>query len=89
MPYDELLNWINTHAPLTQLCERGGWPDDSTLRMEICSKAGKEWIADIYFAEAIQEISECDPTRTERCGQFAIHFDASGAPDAIRLLHPM
>jgi len=25
----------------------------------------------------------------ERCGQFAIRFDANGTPDVIRLLHAM
>jgi len=83
------MDWINEHASLALLCERGGWPDASTLRMEICSKTDEEWIADIYFIEAIQEISECNPTCTERCGQFAIRFDANGNLDAIRLLHPM
>ncbi|MFQ5582755.1 MAG: hypothetical protein ACE5F3_09055, partial [Mariprofundaceae bacterium] len=72
----ELLNWIDQNAPLAKLCDRGGWPDGATLRMDICSKTDREWIADIYFEEVLQEMSECDPTRTERCGQFAIRFDA-------------
>jgi len=89
MKHDDLLHWIDAHADLVRLCERGGWPDGTTLRMEVCSKADREWVADIYFEEVLQEMSECDPTRTERCGKFVICFDASGIPRVIRLLYPM
>ncbi|MDQ7010957.1 MAG: hypothetical protein Q9M29_03970 [Mariprofundaceae bacterium] len=89
MNHDELLRWIDEHAGLARLCERGGWPDGATLRMENCSKTDREWVVDICFEEVLQEMSECDSTRTERCGKFAIQFDTNGIPEAIRLLHPM
>jgi len=89
MRHDELLQWINEHGDLARLCERDGWPDGETLHMEICSKADDEWVADIYFEEVLQEMSECDSTRTERCGKFVIRFNANGTPEAIRLLYPM
>jgi len=84
-----LIKWIDQHAPLLDLCERGGWPDGTTLRMDICSHTAKEWLVDIFFIEAIQEISECAPLRSERCGKFVISFNASGQPEAIRLIYPM
>jgi len=84
-----LIKWIDQHAPLLELCERGGWPDATTLRMDVCSRTDNEWLVDIFFIEAIQEISECDPLRSERCGKFAISFNANGQPQAIRLKYPM
>jgi len=86
---EDLIGWIDRQAPLAVLCERSGWPDGATLRLKVCSKKDREWIVDIWFVEVIQEMSECDSTRTERCGRFAIRFDANGAPEAIQLLHPM
>lgn len=85
----ELSAWIGRQAPLVQLCQRGGWPDTATLRVDVRNKVDGEWIADVYFDEVVQEMSECDPVRTERCGRFVIRFDAQGAPKSIRLLHPM
>lgn len=87
--YKDLITWIDRHAPLAALCERSGWPDGSTLRMKACSRESQEWIVDISFIEVIQEMSECDPTRIERCGRFVIRFDTSGEPESIRLLHTM
>jgi len=84
-----LLAWVDAHAGLEKLCERGGWPDGSTLRLDVCDKAEREWIVDVFFEEVVQEISECVPTRDVRCGQFVIVFDEYGEPQAIRLLHPM
>jgi len=84
-----LLEWVDKNARLEKLCQRGGWPDGETLRIEVCSRTGSEMIADIYFEEVIQEMSECVPCRDVRCGQFAITFDAEGTPESIRLLFPM
>lgn len=87
--HPELIAWVDKHAGIEKLCQRGGWPDGSTLRIDVCNKSGREWIVDIYFEEVIQEMSECEPTRDERCGQFELSFDASGAPESIRLRFPM
>jgi len=46
-------------------------------------------IADIYFEEVIQEMSECTPTRNVRCGQFSLILNPDGSPKSIRLLFPM
>ncbi|MDQ6971683.1 MAG: hypothetical protein Q9M30_03460 [Mariprofundaceae bacterium] len=85
----ELLEWVDTHAHLEQLSQRGGWPDGASLRIEVCSRSDSEMIADIYFDEVVREISVCDPVRDTRCGQFAIALDAAGQPASIRLLFAM
>jgi len=85
----ELIGWVDKHAGLEKLCERGGWPDGATLRMDVCSREGDEMIANVFFIEAVREISVCEPVREERCGKFAIIFDAAGKPESIRLLYPM
>ena len=89
----ELLAWVDANAGLERLCRRAGWPDPETIRIEPVEQQGGEQIVDIYFTEAVREMSECDPVREERCGQFALSFgpegDASGLPQSIRLLFPM
>lgn len=85
----DLIAWVDTNAHLEQLCQRGGWPDASTIRIEPVGQKGDEHIVDIYFTEAVREMSECDPVREERCGQFALTLDDAGTPQAIRLLYPM
>jgi len=87
--HPELIAWVDKHAGLEKLCERGGWPDGETLRIDVCSQSGNEMIADIYFIEALREISVCEPVREERCGQFALTFAPDGSPESIRLLFPM
>jgi hypothetical protein len=87
--HPELLAWVDANAGLEKLCLRGGWPDPETIRIEPVGQKGAEQIVDIYFTEAVREMSECDPVREERCGQFAISFDPAGQPDSIRLLFPM
>jgi len=89
MRRDKLIAWIDQHVELARHCERGGWPDGSTLSMNICSQKGPEWIVNLCFVEVIQEMSECEPTRTKRCGKFVIRFDSSGAPESMRLIRPM
>lgn len=85
----ELLAWVDEHAGLQRLCQRGGWPDPTTIRIERIEQKDDEHVVDIYFTEAVREMSECDPVREERCGQFAITLGASGSPTSIRLLFPM
>jgi len=84
-----LLAWIDANAGLEKLCLRGGWPDASTLRIEPVRQQGNEHIVDVYFTEAVREMSECDPVREERCGQFALTLTPDGTPASIRLLFPM
>jgi len=81
--------WIKRHAPLTELCQFGGWPDDTRLQVEVCSRTPEEWIVNIRFDKTIMEISECDITERERCGQYAVSFDDAGHPSAIRLIQPL
>ena len=85
----DLLAWVDANAGLEKLCRRAGWPDPTTIRIEPVGQKGGEQIVDIYFTEAVREMSECDPVREERCGQFALTFDDAGTPSAIRLLFPM
>lgn len=85
----EIVDWIKRHALLTELCQFGGWPDESRLRIEICSRSPREWIINITFVETIMEISECDVTERERCGQYAVSFEAAGHPVEIRLIQPL
>ena len=85
----ETIAWIRRHAPLTELCRFGGWPDDARLKVEVCSRAAQEWIVNITFVEAIMEISECDVTERERCGQYSVSFDEAGYPTGIRLIQPL
>jgi len=87
--HPELMGWVDKHAGLEKLCERGGWPDGETLQIDVCSQSGGEMIADIYFEEVIQEMSECTPTRNVRCGQFSLILNPDGSPASIRLLFPM
>lgn len=89
MTHTEIMEWIRLHAPLPQLCRIGGWPDDTTLRMEVRKRSGREWIVDLYCDEVIQEMSECTPTRTERCGQFSLTLGPSRQPTNIRMLHSL
>jgi len=86
MEETELIEWLRRKAPLEQLCEVGGWPDDSQLHIDICSQSENKWLIRISFNEHIQEISECEPSVYERCGKFAVHFDATGQPADIRLI---
>lgn len=81
--------WIRRHAPVLELCQFGGWPDDAGMRVELCRREPRRWIVNIFFDEAIMEISECDVTRRERCGQCAVDLDDAGRPVDIRLLYPM
>jgi hypothetical protein len=85
----EIIAWIRRHAPLTELCQFGGWPDDAGLTVEVCSRTPHEWIVNIAFDETIMEISECDVTRRQRCGQYAVDLDAAGHPADIRLVLPL
>ena len=85
----EVTEWIRRHASLTDLCQFGGWPDDSRLQIEICSRTPGEWIINISFVETIMEISECDVTERERCGQYAVSFDETGHSVDIRLIQPL
>lgn len=85
----ETIAWIKHHAPLTELCQFGGWPDDTRLAVEVCSRTPAEWIVNISFVETIMEISECDVTERERCGQYAVAFDAAGHPVGIRMIQPL
>ena len=78
----DLLVWVDKHAGLEKLCQRGGWPDGATLRIDVCSREGSEMIANIFFIEAVREISVCEPAR-------ALIFDSAGQPESIRLLYPM
>jgi|GEM_PF-3559208 len=86
---DEIIAWIKRHAPLTELCQFGGWPNDSQLKVEVCNRTPEEWVVNMIFVETIMEISECDITERERCGQYAISFDEAGHPSAIRLIQPL
>jgi len=43
------------------------WPDGASLRIDVCSRSGNEMIADIYFEEVVQEMSECTPTHNVCC----------------------
>jgi hypothetical protein len=88
-PLAETIVWIRRHAPLADLCMFGGWPDDSQLRVEVCSREPHQWIVTISFVETIMEISECDVTEHERCGQYAVSFDKAGHPVDIRLVQPL
>ena len=81
--------WVDKHAGLEKLCQRDGWPDGATLRIDVCSREGNEMIANIFFIEAVREISVCEPVHEERCGKFALIFDSAGQPESIRLLYPM
>ena len=83
------LDWIRRPAPLTELCRFGGWPDDSSLTVELYRRTPRQWIVNICFDETIMEISECDVTRRQRCGQFAVSFDAAGSPVGIRMIQPL
>jgi len=85
----ELLAWVNKNAGLEKLCQRGGWPDGASLRIDVCSREGNEVIANVFFIEAVREISVCEPVREERCGKFALTFDDADSPQSIRLLYPM
>ncbi len=82
--HPEVIAWVDKHAGLEKLCQRGGWPDGASLRIDVCSRSEHEWIVDIYFEEVLQEMSECEPTREERYGQFSLTFDAAGSPP----IHP-
>lgn len=86
---EELLDWVDANAGLERLCRRGGWPDPATIRIEPVGRKGNEHIVDVYFTEAVREMSECDPVREERCGQFALTLNPDGSPASIRLLFPM
>lgn len=86
---DEITAWIKRHAPLTELCQMGGWPDDTRLKVEMCSSTSREWIINIFFIETIMEISECDVTERERCGQFAVNIDEAGHPTDIRMIQAL
>jgi hypothetical protein len=88
-PMTETIVWIRRHAPLADLCLFGGWPDDSQLRVEVCNCEPHQWIVNITFVETIMEISECDVTERERCGQYAVSFDEAGHPVDIRLVQPL
>jgi hypothetical protein len=85
----EVLDWIRQHASLTELCQIGGWPDDAGMRVELSRHEPKRWIVNLYFDEVIMEISECEVTRRERCGQYAVDLDDAGHAVAIRLLYPL
>lgn len=85
----EIISWIKRHAPLAELCQFGGWPDDARFGVEVCRQAPREWIVNITFVETIMEISECDVTERERCGQYSVSFDAAGHPSAIRMIQPL
>ncbi|HKJ83580.1 MAG TPA: hypothetical protein VJ961_06160 [Mariprofundaceae bacterium] len=85
----EILAWIRAHAPITMLCEAGGWPDDEHARIDICNKNGYEWIVNITVTESVMEISECDVAEYSRCGKFTVSLDDAGRPEEIRLLYPM
>ena len=81
-----VIEWIRRHAPLELLCERGGWPDDVHLKVEIRSRSQNHWIVDIESTENSMEISECDVTVTPRCGEFRVTFDAFGNPVEIKMI---
>ena len=81
-----VVKWIRQHAPLEAMCERGGWPDDAHLKVEIRAKLKDHWIVDIETIESSMEISECDVTETPRCGEFRVVFDRSGKPVEITML---
>lgn len=81
-----VIEWIKQHAPLELLCKNGGWPDPSSLNIDIRSQIEKEWVIDIEFIETIMEISECDIREDKRCGEFAVAFDATGQPTDIRII---
>lgn len=83
------LDWIRKHASLTELCRFGGWPDDTGMRVELSRREPRRWIVNLYFDEVIMEISECDVTRRERCGQYAVDVDEGGHPVDIRLVLPL
>ena len=86
---EQAVDWIRKHAPVTELCQFGGWPDDAGMRVELSSSTPRRWIVNLYFDEVIMEISECDVTRRERCGQYALELDDAGHPVDIRLLYPL
>ena len=81
-----VIEWIRRHAPLERLCERGGWPDDVHLKIEIRSRSQDHWIVDIESTENSMEISECDVTVSPRCGEFRLTFDAHGRPVDIQMI---
>ena len=89
MTEPEVVEWIRKNTPLEHLCEIGGWPDDATIHVDICSQTLDEWIVNIVFDEYILEMSECDLSRHSRCGKFSISFDTAGDPKGLRLLYPM
>jgi hypothetical protein len=85
----EVLDWIRRHAPLTELCQIGGWPDDVGMRVVLSRREPQRWIVNLYFDEVIMEISECEVNRCERCGQYAVDLDDAGHPLGIRLVLPL
>lgn len=85
----DAIDWIRRHAPLTELCQFGGWPDDASLGVALCRREPGAWIVNIFFDETIMEISECDVTRRPRCGQYAVDLDAAGRPVDIRMVQPL
>ena len=81
-----VIEWIRKHAPLERLCERGGWPDNIHIKVEIRAKHSSHWIVDIESTENSMEISECDVTVSPRCGEFRVAFDAHGKPVKIEMI---
>ncbi|MDX8398410.1 MAG: hypothetical protein R8K49_08845 [Mariprofundaceae bacterium] len=89
MQEKELKEWLIKHASLLSMCEAGGWPDFEHMNIETCLRNNREWIIIVDFNEQLREIAVCEPVIHNRCGQFCISLDDSGAPIDIRMISRM
>lgn len=85
----ELTNWLIQHAPLVSMCEAGGWPDLEHMNIKTVHQDRTSLRIIIDFNEYIQDISECNPSIYNRCGEFAIQVGEGGELKEIKLITRM
>jgi len=71
---------------LVELCDRNGWPDPDTLRVEVVERKPDHVLCNVRFEEVVVETSGADAERIDRWGQCLLHLDRAGQVTRVEVV---
>jgi len=63
---------------LATLCSQNGWPDNDSLKVEVCEQTASGAVCSVTFEEILVEGAGCIAGRVPCWGRFRLEWDAAG-----------